>query len=471
MQMDWGDADRSVRRARFYGKGNVLLFLTHPKRARTVIRLWPDTIAYPLWIIVLVFLLPLATVAAWLPAAWLSLLAVPLARNRRAPDLGALMRVKFERAISFLTGWVTVPLHRDLPVVMVPENHENPYLDELCAGLDVVGVASRQLGLDTTSSQTLNALLALPRIVWLRIRGVRVLHLHWTYLFAWPWADRLVVVRLLPRLWFTTVLAVARGMGMRIVFTAHNVLPHHRVFDDDRAARAALLARSDQVITLTTAARERVSEEFSVPPSKISVIPEGTPRLAPPAARAHRQRERLVAFGHLEEYKGVDLLVEAASLVARQRACQVELMGTASDPAYKDRLEEALAHLRSDGVEASWADRRFSDEELVSLLARADLAAFPFRAITNSTSLRVAMASRVVCVVPELPALCDVPRDAALRFTPGDVADLARAIVEGLGMDADARSSMLDAASAWLDEWSWERVARATRTVYERALT
>ena len=469
MKMDWGDTDRSIRRARYYGKGNVLLFLTHPRRARTVVRLWPDTIAYPLWIVGMVLLAPVALVALWVPVGWLLLLCVPIARNRRAPSLGALLRVKLVRAVSFLTGWVTVPLHRDLPVVIVPENHQNPYLDELCAALEASGVAATQLSMGPTASQTLNTLLLLPRLTWRRMRGARILHLHWTYPFAWRWAMGVPVLRRAPRWWFTTLLAFARLLRFRIVYTAHNVLPHSPVFDDDRAARAALLRRSDEVITLSEAARTRLRDEFGVAESTVTVVPEGAPRASWIAARSMRDdRPLAVMFGHLDRYKGVDLLLDAAT--AAGGTIDVELLGESSDPGYTEALRGGLERLRGAGGHGTWQGHRFTTEDLECLLKRATMVVFAFREITNSTSLRVAMAHRVPCVLPSLPALAEVPRAAAFWCEPDDVGDLARAMRAVLAATDDERASASDAAVGWLARWGWDRVGASTREVYERAL-
>ena len=468
MTMDWGDADRSVKRARYYGKGNVLLFLTHPRRVRTVIRLWPDTIAYPLWLLGMIVLLPLGFVAAWLPIGWLLLLAVPFARNRRAPDLRSLVRVKFERAASFLTGWVSVPLHRDIPVLIVPENHENPYLDELCQALAAAGVAATQLSMGPTASQTLNTLLLFPRLMWRRLRGARILHLHWTYPFAWRWAAEVPVVRRAARWWFATLLSLARVLGLRVVYTAHNVLPHSAVFDDDRAARSALLRRADEVITLTEAAKARLHDEFGVAEARVTVVPEGAPPVPAPSLRARPDRPLAVMFGHLDAYKGVDLLLDAA--VETAGAIDVELLGESSDPGYAATLHAGLDRLRASGSQAEWHEHRFSAEELECLLGRATMVVFPFREITNSTSLRVAMAHRVPCVLPTLPALAGVPWGAAFWCAPDDVDDLARAMCTVLASDDGGRATVSDTAVDWMAQWSWARVGAATREVYERAL-
>ena len=90
--------------------------------------------------------------------------------------------------------------------------------------------------------------------------------------------------------------------------------------------------------------------------------------------------------------------------------------------------------------------------------------------ITNSTSLRVAMNHGVPCVLPALPALADVPREAAFWFEPTDVHDLARALRAVLAATGDECAATTGAATRWLAEWGWDRVAASTRAVYERAL-
>lgn len=472
MLMDWGDQERSVKRARYYGKGNVLLFLSHPRRAWIVVRLWPDTLAYPVWIMGMVVSLGLAVVAWWIPVAWALLLAVPIARNRRAPNPAALFRVKFERAFSFLTGWVTVPLHRDVPVIVAPENHENPYLDTLCGSLARAGVATTALSAGPTPSQTVNSWLVAPRLTWRRMRGAQILHLHWTYGFAWRWSSRMPLLRRAARWWFGLVLTYCRLIGLRIVYTAHNVLPHQQIFDDDVAARRVLLRSSREVITLTAAARDRLEQEFDVPVAKLTVIPEATPTAtgsaSPPEAAAGALA---VSFGHLDSYKGPDLLLEAAQqLAGSDTTVDVELLGASSDDAFARQLDEGIVALRSAGARVTWTNRQFERDELDGLLARASLVALPFREITSSGSLLHAMAHGVPCVIPELPALADVPRDAAFWFAPGDARDLARAILELLAAPPSARRAVVAAASEWLARWDWDKVAVATRSVYERAL-
>ncbi len=78
-----------------------------------------------------------------------------------------------------------------------------------------------------------------------RLTGTRLVHLHWVFGFVLPGGRR---ARRAAQCWFALVIAVIRLLGMRLVWTAHNVLPHEPVFADDRAARRRLVRASDLVI-------------------------------------------------------------------------------------------------------------------------------------------------------------------------------------------------------------------------------
>ena len=93
---------------------------------------------------------------------------------------------------------------------------------------------------------------------------------------------------------------------------------------------------------------------------------------------------------------------------------------------------------------------------------------FAFREITNSTSLRVAMAHRVPCVLPSLPALAAVPRAPRSGASPTTWPTRPRDAGVAAATD-DERASVRDAAVGWLSAWDWDRVAATTREVSERS--
>ncbi|HXZ82727.1 MAG TPA: glycosyltransferase [Acidimicrobiales bacterium] len=361
---------------------------------------------------------------------------------------------------------------------MTPQNEENPYLPQLRKALHEIGVDSDWLATAWTPSQTLNTLLSPFELVVCRLRGFNLIHLHWVYKFSWWWTRRLPLVNKVPRWWFAFMLWFANAIGFRIVYTSHEPLPLAPAFDDDRAGRRPLLRRSRVVITITEDAKRCLSEFFGVDPKLIEVIPEGAPALgtAPPREDARKQlgvptATPLVAmFGHLDPYKGVDLLLEAILELPSTTELCLRLLGKARDSEYAMKLDDLVRRLNRQGRDARWDNGVFPDEELNVLLSAADLVAIPFRWITNSTSLRVAMSRRVPVLVPDLPELRDVPAAAVFRYDHSAATGLRDELAAALRASPKETAARVAAAYEWTTAWTWHDVAVATKAVYERAL-
>ena len=101
----------------------------------------------------------------------------------------------------------------------------NPYQSLLYTEMQRLGVRVSYIG-ELTPSQTLNLLLLPLEVGVRRIAGARLIHLHWVFAFAFPGARRFPVVRRAAQLWFLVWLRTCRILGMHLVWTAHNVLPH-----------------------------------------------------------------------------------------------------------------------------------------------------------------------------------------------------------------------------------------------------
>ena len=87
----------------------------------------------------------------------------------------------------------------------------------------------------------------------------------------------------------------------------------------------------------------------------------------------------------------------------------------------------------------------FVDESDVGrLFAAADFALFPFRRISTSGSLMLALTFGVPVIAPAVPALADLVRNGreGLLFDPAEPDDLSRALVEAAVLDEKSRLAM-----------------------------
>jgi glycosyltransferase involved in cell wall biosynthesis len=298
-------------------------------------------------------------------------------------------------------------------------------------------------------------------------RGVKVLHIHWTYNFSKS-SDPLV--GRLARWWFGVFLAAAQAAGLKIVWTAHNLLPHEPVFDNDMAARRVLVSRADAVIAMSPHSAREVTETFGV--EGVAIIPLGPiERLESPYRReTARQaldidhRTCFTYFGYLRPYKGVEVLIHAAERLGPQATVLIVGQG---DPQYVATLERMVIAATAGGAVIRFDPRWHSDEELATVLAASDVSVFPFARVDNSGSILLAMVSGIPIVIPDLASLGHIDNPGVFRYDHSDpVHSLVEMMTKLSTMDADQRAALGDAAREWALGFDWHEIGRATNAVY-----
>jgi glycosyltransferase involved in cell wall biosynthesis len=119
-----------------------------------------------------------------------------------------------------------------------------------------------------------------------------------------------------------------RLLGVNLVFTAHNVLPHEnsRV---DYFLRSMVYRSTKVIIVHSDYMKNKLAKDFRIDREKIRVIPHGnfdhyTPRepMSKAEARASLNLSEMnhvaLFFGFIREYKGLDLLLDAFEICARK---------------------------------------------------------------------------------------------------------------------------------------------------------
>jgi glycosyltransferase involved in cell wall biosynthesis len=273
--------------------------------------------------------------------------------------------------------------------------------------------------------------------------------------------------------WFWLYLWAAHALGYRIVWTAHDLLPPDQVFFDDQRARRHLIARADAVIALSRASA-RVLAELGA--ADVTVIPFASYAqpypitLARPEARARLgiapDDVAVLLIGKIERYKGADLLLEALAHLAPGSPVRVLVVGACTDDGYRATLGELAS--RADG-RAIVRLERIPDEEMAVYLEAADFAAFPFRAVTNSSSVLLAQSFALPVLIPELSSLGDVPEETALRYDP-EGRGLVETLERAARLSFELRREMGEAARRHANSTDWPTVARLHLDIYERLL-
>ena len=348
-----------------------------------------------------------------------------------------------------------------MKIAVLPRDAHNRYQQLLYSALRPLGVRVSYLG-ELTPSNSLNVLLLPAELALRRAAGARLVHIHWLYRFGLPDHPRLRPLRRLTQWWLGVCLRTARLLGLRLVWTAHNVLPHAPIFADDVAARRTLVAACDLVLAHSRGALDDLAALGAVP-RRSAVIPHGP---LPPARPAGELRvpgsgggpRQFLFFGQVHEYKGVEDLLAAFATVPASVPARLIVAGQCPDPALRARLR-TLA--RGAGDRVTLRLDRVPDREVTPLLAAADAVVLPYRRITTSGSAMLALAHGRPLVTPDLPALATLAPDATVSYDrtgPG----LAAALTRLAGADAADLAAMSAAATSFAGQVSWPDVAAAT---------
>ena len=348
-----------------------------------------------------------------------------------------------------------------MKILVLPREGTNPYQELLYREMRHRGARIIYLG-GLTPSQTLNLLLLPLEMAVRRAGGARVVHLHWVYAFGLNGCAWSVSVRRAVEAWFIAWLWVVRLLGMRLVWTAHNVLPQAPTFADDIRGRRRLVAACDLVIAHSTATLEQLAD-LGIVPLRSAVIPHGPfteavePGLLRTPGDGHQARQFLF-FGKIRPYKGVDTLLEAFADLPPELDARLTVAGECDDTSLAAELTELASRSRGRvTLRLGWV----GDEEASRLLHIADAVILPYRKITTSGSGMLALCHGRPLIVPDLPGLAELPDDAVIRYD-GTVPGLGAALSSVILADASVLAKMSSAAYAYCAATSWSEIAERT---------
>jgi glycosyltransferase involved in cell wall biosynthesis len=247
----------------------------------------------------------------------------------------------------------------------------------------------------------------------------------------------------------------------------------------ERHVQRGIYRLADHVIVHGEGDRDRLVSEFGLGRDRISVIPHGDYSFfdvgsVPSREEARRwlgvspDAEVALFFGFIREYKGLDVLLDAWPEVAR--GGRRRTLVVAGDPA---RLEPARARAFEARARALGAIHHFRYvpfEDVPRYFAAADTLVLPYRRISQSGVLLLAMSMGVPVVATRVGAFPEVLTDGenGILLPPGDVASLTHALDRVLG-DADLRAELAGRARETIERvYSWSAIAERTETLFRQ---
>ena len=324
---------------------------------------------------------------------------------------------------------------RPMVVAVWPLDAQNPFQALLTSRFEEAGLVP--VGMDRLAD--LDDPVALPALVALRADGVDVvLHLHWlARVLRGAESEAIERDRIAT---FLGALDAFRTAGGRVVWTAHNVLPHDTPLPDlDAELRRGVVARADVVHVLSEGTVAAAAPLYDIPAEKVLHIPHPAYLGVYPDEVSEADARRRYGLGagdivfglvgRIRPYKGLEELLAgfeslaAAAPDARRRRLLIAGTPTA-DPSIDALLTRARAH--PDVVVDA---RRLPAEELSIPLRASDVIVLPYRSSLNSGALLLALSFGRPVIAAASPHVTEtVGRDASITFEPDDRDALAAAL-------------------------------------------
>ena len=351
-----------------------------------------------------------------------------------------------------------------MKILVLPKDG-NPYQELLYTPLRKQGVVADYLS-RPTPSHTLNLALLPLHLLYKRLQGYDVVHIHWMYMFGLPWSGS--KAKRIAQSYQAMCLWLIKKYGYTLVWTAHNTLPHTPIFADDLEARRTLGKRADLIITHSTATIEALSDMGVAPKGKMTVISHGNyAGIYPDTLTRGQAREKLglsedafvaLFFGKIEGYKNVpELLGAAKELAANYPGLHVVVAGSCRDKKLAKRIETEAHDL---GANVQLHLGFVADDEIQTFLRAADVMALPFSEVTTSSSAILGLTFGLPVIAPRLGALADFPAEAGFFYDPTDKEGLVNALVAA--MRQPTLKPWQSAAKAYAESLSWHKTAKRT---------
>jgi glycosyltransferase involved in cell wall biosynthesis len=296
-----------------------------------------------------------------------------------------------------------------MKILVFPKAEDNPYQELLYKEFCLKGDKVHYI-YESTSSASINNIILIPQLIYLRIRGYKIFHLHWIYSFVSVYS------------YYLFILWLIKALGYKLVWTAHNVVPHEKKFHDDVVARQKLVAKADLVISHSMITIDGL-KEINAAPKKFVIIPHPSyVGVYPNIISREEARKKLhinlgtfvyLYLGNIRYYKGVDELLDAYKTIENENNFLI-IAGACND----NRLREKLISYTTQSSHILWQDGVIDDANLQYYFNAADVAVLPFKKVSTSGSAILALSFGKAVIVPTIGDLKDLPDTISYKYVP-----------------------------------------------------
>jgi len=273
---------------------------------------------------------------------------------------------------------------------------------------------------------------------------------------------------------FVVIMLILKMRGKKIILTVHNVIPHESTFLD-RALTKPVFALSDYFIAHSDNNKKALSKMFKIKESRIKEIKmgvhdmyceEGVSKEDALKQLGLEGKRVIINFGNIREYKGVDDLIEAFSIVSKKIKNSVLVI--AGEPWIKWEKYDKLIERKGLKGRVMAFLKYVPMSKVNQLFTAAELVVLPYKKFDAQSGVgNIALAFKKPLIVTDVGGLPELVRDKNAVAKPCNPVELADKIVNVLN-DRKLLNKMSKDSEILSKEFSWDNVRKETIEIYGR---
>jgi glycosyltransferase involved in cell wall biosynthesis len=297
---------------------------------------------------------------------------------------------------------------------------------------------------------------------------IHILHLNWPHLIYYH--DDAETMRRQMRD-FVRTMELARELGYKLIWTAHNLYPHNRKhFEIDREGRFEICRLATAIIAHCDFAAAEIRQHFGRA-QNVFVIPHGNYLgvYANPFTREQARAQLGVPadafvyglYGNVRPYKGIENLIDTFRRLPDQDRWLL-IAGGSRDTDYLESIRRYIAEHPRIVLRTYYRIAPFDD--LLLILNAADVITLPFKDVTTSGTLMLALSMAKPIIAPALgclPMMADP--GSGILYDPDETDALYHAMIAIRDRDLGEASRV---AFASAEKFDWGKIAAMTIEVY-----
>ena len=299
-----------------------------------------------------------------------------------------------------------------------------------------------------------------------------ILHIHWTNPFT---IGRGKIMTVIMAGDFIFELLLLKFLGIRVVWTVHNIVNHEEKFSSLELFFNKLIARlCDRLIVHCPSAKKDVMKIYNIEASSIAVISHGnyidsyeniiTSSQAKESLELDITDIVFLNFGQIRPYKGIPELITAFERLNNKKAKLLIAGKPLNDEVARDILERCKNNKR---IKTFFGF--IPDDEIQVYMNAADIVVLPYREISTSGAVITAMSFGKTLIAPSAGCIADILDERGCFLYRKIQGGLLKAMQRALDTDKAILQSMGKYNLGLAEHLGWNEIAEDTCNVYRKS--